>query len=275
MSSNPYLNRQHSNITHNHTSVISSEYPTDKPVYTHHYIQHHQLLQLQYRTIHRHDIPQLQWLHNQLFPLQYQSSFYESLVLDQIPSYTVLAVIPSNTSYIDDAIIGFITVKFIECNIKSTNIHEFTNELVFITNLNTVHTKPNITAYICTIGVLSRYQRYGVAQLLLYNIESIISQYTQHNVHNILLHVHSNNKAALHMYLRYNYTVLLLLLKHYTYNNTDHNAYALYKSIDVQPQMNKRTDECVDVERALLNVPEVEHIETGWFNDLFSWCSLM
>eukprot|EP01023_Acetabularia_acetabulum_P050486 TRINITY_DN5468_c0_g2_i3.p1 TRINITY_DN5468_c0_g2~~TRINITY_DN5468_c0_g2_i3.p1 ORF type:complete len:263 (-),score=15.68 TRINITY_DN5468_c0_g2_i3:283-1071(-) len=150
---------------------------------------------IQYRPLVREDFKQVKSAHKELFPIDYDDSFFEKAVGSREGIFSYAAVCGQQ-------LVGFVTCKMVClkcCDPVDRKMMELSNHV-----LDDMH-----VIYVLTLGVLPSHQKQGIAsQLIRYVVEHAVSNQCV----GVFLHVIAYNQAAISLYDR-NYFICKGLLR--------------------------------------------------------------
>jgi len=159
-----------------------------------------------FRGICRADIPEVKFLHDELFPIKYSDGFYRELLGDDY--ITVLAfAIEEKTA----KLVGVATGRSQDRHSGCRRINE---------------------GYISTLGVSPSWRRKGLGKFILFVIAELLRRERKCEI--ISLHVEATNQAAIQMYQRGGYVVTERLHNHYHFGGSYHDALAMIKTAGSQ-----------------------------------------
>jgi len=155
--------------------------------------------ELIFRNIQKHDIPNLEKLHAELFPVKYGSSFFEKLT-----TINYLTVVALNRDESD--IIGVITAR-----VKPRGWCCWTT---------------NFEGYIMTLGVTESYRKRGLGTLLLNMMCDMLRQ--EGHCTKITLHCKALNTTAIQFYKKNNFLIEEELEDYYFINGKLYKGIKMY-----------------------------------------------
>lgn len=192
--------------------LSAESYDEDTPLF-----RRQDIAQLTFRSILPCDRQVIETLHEEWFPVSYQSEFYDELVQGRMvhsgePLYTNLATTSGNT------IVGCV----IGSMVKALILSKVTQELL----VDDVARYPRLF-YIMTLGTLPHYRRSGLATHM---IQDCLAQ-AQNDVGcgTVYLHVLINNVAAIAMYEKLGFYRVQEIANYYWINDELHNCYLYAK----------------------------------------------
>lgn len=166
-----------------------------------------------YRSIVKDDLEQIEQLHEVLFPIRYQKSFYQQLL--NPTTITVLAVI-SQQFYRSDQqggqqIVGVSTLR---------EVHETLGRRCW-TLLNGLSTKK---AYLMTFGIAPPWRQQGLGTQLWQETVKVLCQrkFTE-----VWLHVKKDNIVAIRFYKKCGWIIVSELKNYYFIDDQYHDAYLM------------------------------------------------
>jgi len=164
---------------------------------------------LLFRSIEEKDFDIIKKLHEEFFPVRYNDQFYidacKGIGINHLPLYSLVA-----TTKNDDEVVGFILAQFLPTKYSDDNI-------IFSYNY------PDDICYILTLGLSSKYRRYGIGSILV--TKCIEYAITNKNCGAVYLHVITNNKVALKFYENNNFEYFKEIEDFYNINDRFYNAY--------------------------------------------------
>ena len=154
-------------------------------------------MSFQYRNLTRHDFPELRALQRRLFPVNYNTEFYESLL-----SIDVISIL----AFHNDKMVGVATGRVRPCKSRPNKYH----------------------GYIITLGVDADYRRHGLGSVLLSKLQQ---NFETRDCGYVYLHCSTDNDTALAFYANQGYRVVRRLPGYYIINHTVHDAYVVRKEL--------------------------------------------
>jgi len=148
------------------------------------------------RKMTRNDIPDVEKMHNELFPLRYSRRVYESFLTAEYLSLVLIHQIQD-----ENRIIGVSTSHREWCSICSTKKD----------------------GYISTFGILPTYRRLGLGTFLFKVTALCLKNY--YSCVSLKLHMLRSNTAAYEFYLANGFIVDVLLPNYYEFNNKKHDSF--------------------------------------------------
>uniref|UniRef100_A0A5B7AS49 N-alpha-acetyltransferase 60 n=1 Tax=Davidia involucrata TaxID=16924 RepID=A0A5B7AS49_DAVIN len=167
---------------------------------------------ISYRPIRPSDLEVLEKIHDDLFPIRYESEFFHNVVNGRdIVSWG--AVDRSRPNGQSDELIGFVTARIVLA--KESEIEDL---------LRSDSSKPDQTlVYILTLGVVESYRNLGIATLLIQGVIKYASSIPTCRV--VYLHVISYNNAAIHFYKKMSFQCVRRLYGFYFINGQHYDSY--------------------------------------------------
>ncbi|KAG9133915.1 hypothetical protein Leryth_004629 [Lithospermum erythrorhizon] len=167
---------------------------------------------IDYRHIRPSDLEVLEKIHDELFPIRYESEFFHSVVNGRgIVSWG--AVDRSQPESQNDELIGFVTARIITA--KESEIED----LIRFESSQSDET----LVYILTLGVVESYRNVGIASSLISEVIKYASSITTSRA--VYLHVISYNNPAIHLYKRMSFQCVRKLYSFYFINGQHYDAY--------------------------------------------------
>ncbi|KAL3133406.1 hypothetical protein ABBQ38_007274 [Trebouxia sp. C0009 RCD-2024] len=176
------------------------------------------------------DLPDLRSAHEALFPIDYESHFYECVIYnrDQIFSW---AAVSRDPTLQHERLIGFVTARtfrLYDCSIADRACMGLESRLLDQEDI----------IYILTLGVTEQFRHLGVASQL---IQKVIQYAKGRLCRSVYLHVIDYNEAALNLYAANKFEVLATLRNFYHIDTgrqpdperTSYDAYLYAFLIDV------------------------------------------
>lgn len=181
--------------------------------------QPYDLATLVFRPIAPRDRQIIERLHEEWFPVSYQSDFYDELVQGRMvhsgePLYTNLATTGTNDSIIVGCVIGSM--------VNALLLSRVTQELL----INDLHRYPRLF-YIMTLGTLPPYRRSGLATRLIQ--DSLIQARKDRGCGAAYLHVMVDNRAAIAMYEKLGFSRVQEIQNYYSIGDDLYNCYLYAK----------------------------------------------
>ncbi|KAF5739028.1 putative N-acetyltransferase [Tripterygium wilfordii] len=173
-------------------------------------ISHHPLIC--YRQIQPSDLEILEQLHGDIFPIRYESEFFQNVVNGHdIVSWA--AVDRNRPDGHTDELIGFVTARVVME--KDTEIVDF---------LRYDPSKHDQTlVYILTLGVVESYRNVGIASSLIQEVIKYASSIPTCRA--VYLHVISYNNPAIHFYQKMSFKCVRRLHGFYLINGQHYDSY--------------------------------------------------
>ncbi|KAG7575773.1 Acyl-CoA N-acyltransferase [Arabidopsis thaliana x Arabidopsis arenosa] len=151
-----------------------------------------------YRAIKPNDLDRLEQIHRDIFPIKYESEFFQSVV-NGVDIISWAAVDRSRPDDHSDELIGFITAKFVlakDSELADGFCLAQIDDLVHYDSSKGEET----LIYILTLGVVETYRNRGIARSL---ISEVINYASGLSVcRGVYLHVIAHNNAAICLYKR-------------------------------------------------------------------------
>ncbi|XP_050220719.1 histone acetyltransferase MCC1 [Mercurialis annua] len=165
-----------------------------------------------YRPIRPSDLPILERLHADVFPIRYESEFFENVVnARDIVSWA--AVDRNQPNGQSDELIGFVTARVVMA--KDSEIGDL---------LRYDPSKPDQKlVYILTLGVVESYRNSGIANALVREVIKYASSIPTCRA--VYLHVISYNNPAIHLYRKMAFKCIRRLQGFYLINGQHYDSY--------------------------------------------------
>lgn len=165
-----------------------------------------------YRPIQPSDLEILERSHGDLFPIRYESEFFQNVVNGRdIVSWA--AVDRNRPNGQSDELIGFVTARIVL--VKDSEIGDM---------LKYNPSKPDQTlVYILTLGVVDGYRNLGIASALIHKVIKYASSIPTCRA--VYLHVISYNNPAIHLYKKMSFKCVRRLQGFYLINDRSYDAY--------------------------------------------------
>uniref|UniRef100_A0A6N2KTU7 N-alpha-acetyltransferase 60 n=1 Tax=Salix viminalis TaxID=40686 RepID=A0A6N2KTU7_SALVM len=165
-----------------------------------------------YRPIQPCDLEILERIHADIFPIRYESEFFQSVVHERdIVSWA--AVDRSQPDGHSDELIGFVTARIVLA--KETEIGDL---------LRYDPSKPDQTlVYILTLGVVESYRNLGIARSLIRQVIKYASSVPACRA--VYLHVISYNVPAIHLYKKMSFKCIRRLQDFYLINGQHYDSF--------------------------------------------------
>ncbi|KAF3432651.1 hypothetical protein FNV43_RR23753 [Rhamnella rubrinervis] len=165
-----------------------------------------------YRPIRPSDLQILEQIHSDLFPIRYETEFFENVVNGRdIVSWA--AVDRSQPNDQNDELIGFITAKIVLA--KESEI----GDILSYDPLKSDQT----LVYILTLGVVETYRNLGIASSLIREVIKYSSSIQTCRA--VYLHVISYNNPAIHLYKKMSFKSVRRLQGFYLINGQHYDSY--------------------------------------------------
>ncbi|KAG6400707.1 hypothetical protein SASPL_137549 [Salvia splendens] len=165
-----------------------------------------------YRPIQPSDLEILERTHGELFPIRYESEFFQNVVDEQdIVSWG--AVDRSRPNEQSDELIGFVTVRIIPA--KDSEVEDLLSFEASRTDQTLV--------YILTLGVIDSYRNLGIASSLIHEVIKYASSLSSCRA--VYLHVISYNNPAIHLYKKMSFQCVRRLYNFYYINGQYYDSY--------------------------------------------------
>jgi ribosomal protein S18 acetylase RimI-like enzyme len=180
--------------------------------------KHCPLLPHRYRPILPKDRPRIQQLHEEWFPVSYQSDFYDHLVMGKMchsgeDLYTNVAV--NAQDEIVACLVGAV--------VPSTKLNSASRQLLLPASYE--HTK---LCYIMTLGTVPEYRKGGLASTLVEQcIRDVILPHPECGA--LYLHVITLNQSAIRFYERLGFWRVQEIKDYYTIDGKQYNCYLYAK----------------------------------------------
>ncbi|XP_070016294.1 histone acetyltransferase MCC1-like isoform X2 [Nicotiana tabacum] len=167
---------------------------------------------IQFRPIRPSDLEVLEKLHADMFPIRYESEFFQNVVNGRdIISWGAVDCNQPNGQ--DDELIGFVTARIVLA--KDSEIEDF---------LRYDSARSNHTlVYILTLGVAEGYRNLGIASSLIHEVIKYAS--TIPTCRAVYLHVISYNNPAIYLYKKMSFRCIRRLPAFYFINSQHYDAY--------------------------------------------------
>ncbi|KAL9648812.1 hypothetical protein ABK040_003745 [Willaertia magna] len=192
-----------------------------------------------YRTIHRDDLPQLQKLQQELFPVKYNKQFYLKL-LDKEKTYTLLAFFKRTNELVGVCSCSLLQEDYNESTAltssSSSNNNNNSNSglgyyLNNFLNLITLSSPEKINiCYIMTLGVKCTHRRKGLASKMLQILEEVVS-IEPYDCLKLTLHCKIDNQQALAFYKQNAFVIKDTIEDYYDFGSHLEGAYKLEKDL--------------------------------------------
>lgn len=165
-----------------------------------------------YRPIQPSDLVVLEKIHGDLFPIRYESEFFQNVVNGcDIVSWG--AVDRSRPNEQSDELIGFVTARIVLA--KDSEIQD-------LLSFESVKTDQTLV-YILTLGVVDSYRNLGVAGSLIREVTKYASNISTCRA--VYLHVISYNIPAIRLYKKMSFQCLRRLYNFYFINGQHYDSY--------------------------------------------------
>ncbi|XP_042047133.1 histone acetyltransferase MCC1-like [Salvia splendens] len=165
-----------------------------------------------YRPIQPSDLVILERTHGELFPIRYETEFFQNVVNGQdIVSWG--AVDRSRPDEQSDELVGFVTVRIIPA--KDSEIEDLLSFDASKTDQTLV--------YILTLGVIDSYRNLGIAGSLIHEVTKYASNLSSCRA--VYLHVISYNNPAIHLYKKMSFQCVRRLYNFYYINGQHFDSY--------------------------------------------------
>uniref|UniRef100_A0A5B7AU40 N-alpha-acetyltransferase 60 n=1 Tax=Davidia involucrata TaxID=16924 RepID=A0A5B7AU40_DAVIN len=167
---------------------------------------------ISYRPIRPSDLEVLEKIHDDLFPIRYESEFFHNVVNGRdIVSWG--AVDRSRPNGQSDELIGFVTTRIVLA--KESEIEDL---------LGVDSSKSDQTlVYILTLGVVESYRNLGIATSLVREVIKYASSFPTCRA--VYLHVISYNSPAIHLYKKMSFQCVRRLYGFYFINGQHYDSY--------------------------------------------------
>ncbi|KAI3431106.1 uncharacterized protein J3R85_008031 [Psidium guajava] len=166
---------------------------------------------LSYRPIRPSDLEILERIHGDLFPIRYESEFFQDVVHGRgIVSWA--AVDHSRDDGKGDELIGFVTARIVLAT---------ESEIVDLLNYDSASEWSLV--YILTLGVVDRYRNLGIASSLILEVIKYASSIPTCRA--VYLHVISYNLPAIHLYKKMSFKCIRRLLGFYLIDGQHYDSY--------------------------------------------------
>ncbi|XP_010034940.2 histone acetyltransferase MCC1 isoform X2 [Eucalyptus grandis] len=167
---------------------------------------------ISYRPIRPSDLEILEQLHGELFPIRYESEFFQNVVHGRgIVSWA--AVDHSRDDGKSDELIGFVTARVVPAK---------DSEIVDLLNSNSAESEWSLV-YILTLGVMNSYRNLGIASSLILEVIKYTSSIQTCQA--VYLHVISYNIPAIHLYKKMSFKCIRKLPGFYLIDGQHYDSY--------------------------------------------------
>lgn len=167
---------------------------------------------IQYRPIRTSDLEVLEKIHGDLFPIRYESEFFQNVVNGRdIVSWG--AVDRNRPNGQSDELIGFVTARTVLA--KDSDIEEFLR-------YDSSRSEQTLI-YILTLGVADSYRNLGIASSLIREVIKYASNIPTCRA--VYLHVISYNNPAIYLYKKMSFQCVRRLSAFYFINGQHYDAY--------------------------------------------------
>ncbi|KAL3374122.1 hypothetical protein AABB24_005874 [Solanum stoloniferum] len=167
---------------------------------------------IQYRPIRTSDLEVLEKIHGDLFPIRYESEFFQNVVNGRdIVSWG--AVDRNRPNEQSDELIGFVTARTVLA--KDSDIEEFLR-------YDSSRSEQTLI-YILTLGVADSYRNLGIASSLIREVIKYASNIPTCRA--VYLHVISYNNPAIYLYKKMSFQCVRRLSAFYFINGQHYDAY--------------------------------------------------
>nr|XP_004235338.1 histone acetyltransferase MCC1 isoform X1 [Solanum lycopersicum] len=167
---------------------------------------------IQYRPIRTSDLEVLEKIHGDLFPIRYESEFFQNVVNGRdIVSWG--AVDRNRPNEQSDELIGFVTARTVLA--KDSDIEEFLR-------YDSSRSEQTLI-YILTLGVADSYRNLGIASSLIREVIKYASNIPTCRA--VYLHVISYNNPAIYLYKKMSFQCVRRLSAFYFINDQHYDAY--------------------------------------------------
>ncbi|XLU56861.1 hypothetical protein S245_051509 [Arachis hypogaea] len=181
--------------------------------------------EIKYRSIQPSDEHTLQRIHDQLFPIRYESKFYQD-VANGRGTESWGAVDVSRSDGQSDELIGFVTTRIVpaaEVEVNYVNyLKHFMKKIVSIHG-NDLAKSDETLVHVLTLGVVKEYRHHGIASDLLKKVIENASMIQSCRA--IYLHSSSENEAAVNLYKKMSFKLVRKLSKYYSFDGRHSDAY--------------------------------------------------
>ncbi|KAJ0085753.1 hypothetical protein Patl1_07124 [Pistacia atlantica] len=179
-----------------------------------------------YRPIRPSDLLILEQLHAELFPIRYESEFFQNVVNSRdIVSWG--AVDCSRPDGQSDELIGFVTARIVmarESEVCPRSSWDAPNPKWIADLLSYDSSKSDQTlVYILTLGVLESYRNLGIASSLIHEVMKYSSSIPTCRA--VYLHVISYNNPAIHLYKKMSFKCVRRLHGFYLISGQHYDSY--------------------------------------------------
>ncbi|QHO41779.1 Histone acetyltransferase [Arachis hypogaea] len=153
--------------------------------------------EIKYRSIQPSDEHTLQRIHDQLFPIRYESKFYQD-VANGRGTESWGAVDVSRSDGQSDELIGFVTTRIVPAaEVEIVSIHG-----------NDLAKSDETLVHVLTLGVVKEYRHHGIASDLLKKVIENASMIQSCRA--VYLHSSSENEAAVNLYKKMSFKLVIL-----------------------------------------------------------------
>ncbi|KAL8161681.1 hypothetical protein V2J09_013170 [Rumex salicifolius] len=167
---------------------------------------------ISYRQILPSDVEALEKIHSDLFPIRYESEFFQNVVNGRdIVSWG--AVDRSRPNSQSDELVGFVTMKIVLAK---------ESELSDLLRCDSSMSDQTLL-YILTLGVVDSHRNLGIASSLIREVIKYASKLA--TCRGVYLHVISYNTPAIHLYQKMSFKCLRRLYGFYLINAQYYDAY--------------------------------------------------
>ncbi|CAN8256068.1 unnamed protein product [Cochlearia groenlandica] len=165
------------------------------------------------RPINPFDLERLEQTHRDIFPIRYETEFFQNVVNggDDIVSWA--AVDRSRPDGYSEELIGFVTAKIVIA--RETEI----SELIRYDSKKGEET----LVYILTLGVVETYREHGIAKSLIHEVIKYASSISV--CRGVYLHVIAHNNPAIRLYKRMSFRCVRMLHGFYFINGQHFDSY--------------------------------------------------
>ncbi|XP_059433785.1 histone acetyltransferase MCC1 isoform X2 [Corylus avellana] len=165
-----------------------------------------------YRPIQPSDLEILEQIHGDLFPIRYESEFFQNVVNGrEIVSWA--AVDRSRPNGKSDELVGFVTARIVLAK---------ESEIADVLRYDSSKSDQTLV-YILTLGVVEAYRNCGIASSLIRKVIKYASSIPTCQA--VYLHVISYNNPAIHLYQKMSFTCIRRLQGFYLINGQHYDSY--------------------------------------------------
>ncbi|XLS57857.1 hypothetical protein HN51_007612 [Arachis hypogaea] len=181
--------------------------------------------EIKYRSIQPSDEHTLQRIHDQLFPIRYESKFYQD-VANGRGTESWGAVDVSRSDGQSDELIGFVTTRIVpaaEVEVNYVNYLKHVMKKIVSIHGNDLAKSDETLVHVLTLGVVKEYRHHGIASDLLKKVIENASMIQSCRA--VYLHSSSENEAAVNLYKKMSFKLVRKLSKYYSFDGRHSDAY--------------------------------------------------